>query len=118
METEGIPAQGKKGAATRYVHPESSKSIIVDNETGEIFHVGGTTLGINEVYVNLLNEGIDVVRPVFAEHIADDIYWLADDEEYDPDIEEWEFPPGSVVRCVDEIRSDRYIKVAVALASV
>ena len=41
-KTKGIPAQGKNGPATRYVHPKTGKSIVVDNKTGEVFHVGGT----------------------------------------------------------------------------
>ncbi|WP_306143126.1 RHS repeat-associated core domain-containing protein [Roseibium sp. MMSF_3412] len=40
--TEGIPATGKNGPATRYVHPTTGNSVIKDNATGEIFHVGGT----------------------------------------------------------------------------
>lgn len=32
---------GKNGPATRYVHPKTGKSVVVDNRTGEIFHVGG-----------------------------------------------------------------------------
>ena len=41
MQTPGIAVQGKKGPATRYVHPVTGKSVIVDDVTGEIFHVGG-----------------------------------------------------------------------------
>ena len=41
LKTKGIPAKGKQGAATRYVHPLTKQSIVVDNITGEIFHVGG-----------------------------------------------------------------------------
>ena len=41
MKTVGIPNQGKKGPATRYVHPATGKSVVVDNASGEIFHVGG-----------------------------------------------------------------------------
>ena len=41
LQTPGMPATGKQGPATRYVHPESGKSVVVDNATGEIFHVGG-----------------------------------------------------------------------------
>jgi hypothetical protein len=41
MTTNGIPAQGKHGPATRYVHPVTGKSLVIDNTTGEIFHVGG-----------------------------------------------------------------------------
>lgn len=36
----GIPAMGKNGPATRYVNPTTGKSIVVDNATGEVFHVG------------------------------------------------------------------------------
>lgn len=28
-------------AATRYVHPTTSRSVVVDNVTGEVIHVGG-----------------------------------------------------------------------------
>jgi Colicin E5 ribonuclease domain len=41
LRTPGIPARGKKGPATRYVHPRSGRSVVVDNATGEVFHVGG-----------------------------------------------------------------------------
>jgi hypothetical protein len=40
LKTEGILTQGKNGPATRYVNPNSGKSVVVDNSTGEIFHVG------------------------------------------------------------------------------
>jgi hypothetical protein len=41
IQTEGIPTVGKNGPATRYVHPKTGKSVVIDNQTGEIFHVGG-----------------------------------------------------------------------------
>jgi hypothetical protein len=41
MARPGIAARGKNGPATRYIHPVSGKSVIVDNVTKEIFHVGG-----------------------------------------------------------------------------
>jgi hypothetical protein len=41
MATPGIPAQGKNGPATRYIYPATGKSVVVDNATGEVFHVGG-----------------------------------------------------------------------------
>jgi hypothetical protein len=40
MTTAGIPAVGKNGPATRYVHPVTGQSVVVDNATGGIFHVG------------------------------------------------------------------------------
>jgi hypothetical protein len=41
MRTAGVPARGKVNPATRYVHPVTGKSVVVDAVTGEIFHVGG-----------------------------------------------------------------------------
>lgn len=41
LETPGIPKMGKRGPATRYVHPTTGKSVVVDNASGEVFHVGG-----------------------------------------------------------------------------
>jgi len=41
LQTPGLATQGKRGAATRYVHPATGKSVIVDDATGEVFHVGG-----------------------------------------------------------------------------
>lgn len=41
MQTVGIPMKGKKDPSTRYVHPETRKSVVVDDASGEIFHVGG-----------------------------------------------------------------------------
>lgn len=41
LQTPGIATRGKKGSATRYVHPVTGKSVVVDDATGEIFHVGG-----------------------------------------------------------------------------
>jgi len=31
----------KENPATRYVHPETGKSVVIDDITGEIIHVGG-----------------------------------------------------------------------------
>jgi hypothetical protein len=41
LATIGIRTDGKHGPATRFVHPKTGKSVVVDNATGEIFHVGG-----------------------------------------------------------------------------
>jgi hypothetical protein len=41
MRTPGIPTRGKVNPATRFVHPLTGRSIVVDDVTGEIFHVGG-----------------------------------------------------------------------------
>ena len=41
MQTQGIATRGRSGAATRYVHPQTGRSVVVDDTTGEVFHVGG-----------------------------------------------------------------------------
>jgi hypothetical protein len=48
------------------------------------------------VYVELLDEGVDVWRPVQAEHLGGDLYRLTGEQ---PDGEVWPFAVGDVVRC-------------------
>jgi hypothetical protein len=48
------------------------------------------------IHMSLLNEGVDVWRPVDATPMSQDTYRV--DGEM-PDTEEWAFPPGTVVRC-------------------
>ena len=48
------------------------------------------------VYVALLDEGVDVWRPVQAEHAGGDLYRLTGEP---PDDEVWAFAVGDVVRC-------------------
>ena len=50
------------------------------------------------IYVALLSEGTDAWRPTQAEPLGDGTYRLLATPTYDRDDEEWEFPPGSVVR--------------------
>jgi hypothetical protein len=51
-----------------------------------------------EIFVRLLNEGVDVWRPVLAERGSDDVYRIVD-QPYDRDLEIWEFGPGEEVVC-------------------
>jgi hypothetical protein len=57
----------------------------------------------DQVYVRLLNEGTEVWRPVPSERIADGLYRLSGTR---TDDEEWEFEPGSIVRCVEHRFND------------
>lgn len=50
------------------------------------------------VFVSLLEEGVDVWRPVSAEHVRDDTYRIVG-EPPDPANEKWKFLPGELVRC-------------------
>ena len=65
-----------------------------------------------EIYVRLLNEGTDVMRPTKGTILAHDVVEVLSTPDYDPSIEEWEFPPGSKVKCVAQLRGDRKLLVA------
>lgn len=65
-----------------------------------------------ELYVSRLNEGADVLRPATGLFVGPDVVRIEALDDYDPDIEEWEFPPGSEVRCIAEFREGREILVA------
>lgn len=54
------------------------------------------------IYVRLLDEGTEVFRPTEAKPLSDGCFKLLSTEDYDPDDENWEFPPGSVVRAVEQ----------------
>jgi hypothetical protein len=49
------------------------------------------------IHIALLGEGVEVWRPVQAEPIGPDLYFVLGPI---PEDEEWAFPPGSLVRCV------------------
>jgi hypothetical protein len=49
-----------------------------------------------EIYVAILNEGVDVWRPVQARPLAGNEFEILGPVPAD---ETWEFPPGAVVRC-------------------
>lgn len=63
------------------------------------------------IHVALLDEGVEVWRPVAARKIAADTYLILD-QDYDRDVENWQFEPGTVVRCRKEQRNGRQIVVA------
>ena len=48
------------------------------------------------VYVNLVGEGLNLLRSVRAEHLGRDFYKIIEDM---PEGETWEYGPGQVVRC-------------------
>ena len=57
------------------------------------------------IYVALLDEGVDVWRPVRAMHLRGNIFLIID-ESYDRESESWQFEPGEKVVC-EEIASDQ-----------
>ena len=65
-----------------------------------------------EIYVPLLHEGTDVLRPTKGLRLESETVQVLATADYDPSIEEWEFPPGSKVKCVTEIKNGRKLLVA------
>ncbi len=51
-----------------------------------------------QIYVALLDENVDVWRPVQAERQRDGVYRILD-QPYDRETESWEFEPGDLVFC-------------------
>lgn len=65
-----------------------------------------------QIYVALLNEGTEVFRLTTGLVVGQDVVQVEPTVDYDPDIEEWEFPPGSRVRCARELRGGNEILIA------
>ncbi len=51
-----------------------------------------------QIYVALLDEGVDVWRPVEALYVKENVYKILV-QPYDPAIENWQFQPGELVVC-------------------
>ena len=58
------------------------------------------------IYVYLLNEGVDVWRPVLASRIDESLFRIVV-QQYDRSVETWEFEPGDVVHCEQTRLSER-----------
>ena len=56
------------------------------------------------IYVYLLDEGVDVWRPVQAHHLGGDLYRIISINEHED--EQWQFRTGDVVRCAMRTFSD------------
>ena len=67
---------------------------------------------MSEIFVALLDEGVDVWRPVEAQHLHDNLYLIAD-QPYDRTIETWQFEPGTEVVCEIVDASDGTILAAI-----
>ena len=53
------------------------------------------------IYIPLLNEGTDVSRPTEALDLGNGLFEVLPSPNYDPENEEWAFPPHSIVECVE-----------------
>ncbi len=71
---------------------------------------------IAEIYVALLDEGVDVWKPIQAERLSDNMYRIVG-QPYDRTIEKWQFEPGDMVVCEMIESSDGRILAATKKAS-
>jgi hypothetical protein len=65
-----------------------------------------------EIYIPLLNEGTDVLRPALGRIMPSGDVEVLSTPAFDPDSEEWQFPPGTKVHCSQETHNGRTILVA------
>jgi hypothetical protein len=68
-----------------------------------------------QIYIPLLDEGVNVWRPTQAEVMPDGSYRVLPTPDYDPEDEAWQFPPGSRVVCEPRAISAGNVLTAVRL---
>jgi hypothetical protein len=66
----------------------------------------------NEINIALMDEGLNVWRPVPALRLQGDTYVVLRPDDYDPTVESWQFPPGTLVICEQKQLSDGIVPVA------
>jgi hypothetical protein len=69
---------------------------------------------LTTIYMPLLNEGVDVWRPVEAMKVTELGYMVTENA---PSDEEWAFQPGHILRCEERQFSGETRLVAVAKAT-
>lgn len=66
-----------------------------------------------EIHVRLLDEGTEVFRPTRAVDLGEGRFKIQATDDYDPELETWEFVPGSIVRT--GLRSDESGQYRIAI---
>ena len=67
---------------------------------------------IREIFIPLLDEGTSVYRPTQGVFLKSGETLVLPTDNYDPNIETWQFVPGSIVRCSHETHEGKTILVA------
>lgn len=65
------------------------------------------------IYIQLLEEGTVVYRPVLSTSIEENIYKVGGDDIYDAENELWQFPPHTIVIVEEREFSDGLALVAI-----
>lgn len=69
-----------------------------------------------EIHIRLLDEGVDVWRPTQGLRVGPMTFKVLPTPEYDPEDENWEFVPGTVVVCERRTLSEGPVMAAVRRA--
>ena len=70
----------------------------------------------SSIHVYLPDELVDVWRPVQAEQVRENIFLIVP-QEYDRDLERWQFEPGDLVVCERRQLNGRELLVAIMRAT-
>jgi hypothetical protein len=65
-----------------------------------------------DIYMPLLNEGTAVIRPTKGLPLGGGQYKVLPSQGYAAALEEWQFPPGSIVACAFETHGGVEVLVA------
>ena len=70
------------------------------------------------IYIKLLDENVFVLRPTQGKLVGDMVFEILSTEDYDPEDEHWEFPPGKLVRCAKKFNGSLGREILVAIEEV
>jgi len=76
----------------------------------------GTDSSTEAIYVRLQGEGTSVYKPAQCLVQRAGVALLLTPSDYDPDDEDWEFKPGTMVRFESRALEGRQVRVAIAMA--
>jgi hypothetical protein len=68
---------------------------------------------LKTIHIRLLDEIVDVWRPTKAVDLGDGLFCVLPTDDYNPDDEEWEFPPGTTVQCKKQKLSEGETLIAI-----
>lgn len=94
-----VPAFTPEPSRPAASHPESVEPHLVRNNQPAVSVPEAVPLKPGKeasIYVNLMGEGLNMLRAVRAEHLGRDFYRIIEPM---PESEQWEYGPGQVVRC-------------------
>ena len=66
------------------------------------------------IYIPIIDEGVHVWRPTDGEMLDEMVFKVLPTDDYDPEVEHWQFPPGTIVRCEKLILYDIQAKEVLA----